>query len=175
MIGVMGELKKKPGVTFINVMTYCSFCRNYLKPVSLCALALDNSSYDCPHWDNESPSEPYFLDLLGLIGRDKSWRYIPRWVRNFLSKDYLIGSIEGFVFFHIPPHVDDIRRYKSMICKKKDVVIYRVIYRENYPSFLNKAVYAVTKGEGNLPSLIVRHHQYLRYKEEYVPLSDCIY
>lgn len=155
-------------------MTSCTSCRRFLRPIGVCALALDTSlnGEDCPDWTNDPPSSPYFLDLLRIIGRDNSWTNIPRWIRGFLSKDYFISSIEGFVFFHIPPKVIDIRKYKHMLFNK-DVVIYKVYYRDKTENL--ECLYAVTNQRGNLPLLITSHSQYYTSKEDYVSLSNCVY
>lgn len=124
-------------------MIKCRDCRNYMYPVKLCTLGLkpreyydetllrygvkeDKPTLECKEYTEEKVTFAPFLDILKTIGRDESFNSIPRWVRNFLSKDYFICSLEGWVFFHYPHHIKDIRKYKEVIFKCKDIYVYKI-------------------------------------------------
>jgi hypothetical protein len=117
-----------------------------MHPVKLCSLGLVPTEYwnedllrlgvgkdvllpslECKEYTTERVERASIIDVLKTIGRDESFTSIPRWARGFLSKDYFLCSLEGWVFFYYPHHIKDIRKYKEVIFKCKNIYAYKYI------------------------------------------------
>lgn len=146
----------------------CFYCTNYLRHLKLCSLALTVNAVEiCPEYTEEPPEEPGLLELLTCIGRDKSFKDIPRWVIGFLSKDYFLATVAGWVFFRYPKHINTLLKYKEVILKHKNVTLHRVITTNRDEEGNKVTLIAVSNKAERLPLLITRCKDFVCYTNSF--------